>query len=514
MRMAVVGIDHDLDPVDVIATDQTQMVLLDLLSDGLTTIDAATMQAAPALATRWLADDGGTTWTFDLEDGVQFSDGTPLTAASVVSSLEHVARKPDTLHGARLEVISGQAEFVAGRADHISGLEVPDERTLRITTTLPDADLPALLGSPLYGVVKPAEAAPSDVTPVTGVPGSSAPAATAWTVGAGPFRTEGGDSSLATASRLVRVDRGSARLESIELVRVADESAAFDSVRDGQADWASVPAGKPATQLGLTPPAGSNVRVETSSLGAEEFLGMNLASPTFANPQFRQAIVRAIDRTKVISAGLPGLLPSSAVVPIDVPGSMIDPCGDPCRYGPDQSKVLLAQAFPDGQVPVVEIDTSDGLGDVAAANSVRDQLVAVGIPAEVKSMPFAEYQTFVTTGNEQLFRTGWVGLAPSAGAYLGPLFRSNSLDNLTAFSAPDIDAELAAAAAEPDADKRNEAYGVIEQAILGLTPIVPLGSYRSAVALSAGVRDYVAKLDGTFDIARVWMDSAVTPTTG
>jgi ABC-type transport system substrate-binding protein len=513
MRMAVVGIDHDLDPVDVVATNQTQMVLVDLLADGLTTIDPATMQPAPSLADKWSADDAGTTWTFDLKDHVTFADGTPVTASSVVSSLEHVARRPDTLQGARLDAISGRADFVAGRADRISGLDAPSDHKLRITTTLPDAELPALLGSPLYGVVKPPETA-ADTTTTAAGSGSTAPVATAWTVGAGPFRPDGPDGDLAKASRLVRTDPNAARIESIDLVRVADAPSAIDAVRGGQADWASAPAATPPTLPGSIVAGGSGMRVETSSLGAEEFFGMNLASPTFANQQFRQAIVRAVDGTKVIAAGMPGLLPSPALVPIDVPGFVVDPCGEPCRYGPEQARYLVGQAFPDGQVPLVEIDTSDGQGDVAAANSVRDQLVAVGIPAAVKAMPFAEYQTFVTGGLEQLFRSGWVGMAPAAGAYLGPMFRSKSLDNLTAFGSPEIDTELDAAAAEPDFDKRNAAYAAIEQKIVGLAPALPLGSYRSAVALSAPVRDYVAKLDGTFEVSRVSVESLSTSTTG
>ena len=36
-------------------------------------------------------------------------------------------------------------------------------------------------------------------------------------------------------------------------------------------------------------------------LGAEQFFGMNLASPTFANPLFRRAIIMAIDRNSVVA---------------------------------------------------------------------------------------------------------------------------------------------------------------------------------------------------------------------
>src|SRR6266545_3999033 len=39
--------------------------------------------------------DGGKTWTFTLRDGVKFHDGTPLTAADVKASWEHIIFPPE-----------------------------------------------------------------------------------------------------------------------------------------------------------------------------------------------------------------------------------------------------------------------------------------------------------------------------------------------------------------------------------------------------------------------------------
>lgn len=57
-----------------------------LVFDGLTAIDASgTVQ--PALATGWEADSGGHRWQFHLRQAVHFHDGSPLTSAAVVASL-------------------------------------------------------------------------------------------------------------------------------------------------------------------------------------------------------------------------------------------------------------------------------------------------------------------------------------------------------------------------------------------------------------------------------------------
>ena len=57
-----------------------------LVFDGLTRLDASGT-VRPALAVEWQSDNGGHRWQFRLRPGVQFHDGSPLTAAAVVQSL-------------------------------------------------------------------------------------------------------------------------------------------------------------------------------------------------------------------------------------------------------------------------------------------------------------------------------------------------------------------------------------------------------------------------------------------
>ncbi len=476
-----------IDPTAIGPTDQDAMVLVDLTSDSLTSIDPTTKEPVPALASEWSADSAGTSWTFTLRDDATFADGAPVTASDVAGSLERIASKAgQSLAGARLDVIGGYGAFASGQAQHFSGISVKDDHTLVITTGAPDAELPLLLGSPLFGVVKlvtPASSDGSTGSTSTTTAGSTPPAEV---VGSGPFTIESGNDQLI---HMTRSSGSSAQVDVVDAQRFADSAAALKAVDAGQADWASIPpAEQDATTATPTPSmANGTVKVERSPLGAEEFFGINVASPTFANPLFRQAIVRAVDRTTVVTATIPGLGPSPRVIPTGVPGSSEDPCGDPCRSDPEAAKALLAQAFPDGVIPTVEIDTDDDPGSMKLASVVQLALASVGIPVELKAMPLAQYQSFVTTGQQQLFRTGWVGLAPSGAAYLDPLFRSGSLDNTTSFKSVDIDAQLAAALATQDPATRNQQYAAIESSILGpvagdAARLVPDARWPSAAA--------------------------------
>lgn len=523
LRLAVTGLTS-YDPATVVPTDQAEMVAADLVSDGLTAIDAQSGAVVPSLAESWAADDAGTRWTFTLRDGAMFSDGSPVTAADVVTALSRVAaRGSATLAAARLEEISGYADLVAGRTTSLAGLEAVDDRTLTITTTSSDVELPLLLGSPVYGVMKVSPTAEVTTTASTAAPGSAGVDGGALT-GSGPFAVASDDG---TTLHLVRVSSSVAELDGVDLVRVADGPAADAAVRDGSADWAplsgvtaaaAASASSTSTSTATTDspgttgpdgtaPADSTV-VKTAPLGAEEFFGMNVANPVLTNPVFRQAIVKGIDRAKLVTLGPAGLRPSSAVVPPGVPGAVDDPCGSPCAYDPAAAKALVAQAFPGGGVPTVDVDTDDDPADVALANAVQASLVAIGVPANVVVKPFAEYQRFVTTGQQQLFRTGWVGMAPSPGSYLDPLFRSNSLDNLTALASASVDTRLGTARATKDDAARVAQYQALEKDVLALWPVVPLGSYVASVRLSARVEHYVQRLDGTFDALQVQVGSS------
>ncbi len=528
LRLAVVGLDT-LDPTRVVPTNLADMVAVNLLDRGLTSIDPAHNQAVPALATKWVsnaprpattttgpASTGttaapapttvGDTWTFTLDPQAKFADGSAVTPADVVASLTAVARTASTtLAGARLDIIKGYAELVAGKAKTLSGLQTGDG-TVKITTTEPDAELPLQLASPVYAVVKPGHELATPATTATTTAGATTTVPLDAPQGSGSFRLESDDG---TTLRLVRSAGSVAELDEVDLIREPDATTALAAVHNGKADWAEVAPDKKATATG-----GSVGYTVQSPLGAEEFFGINLSSPTFASPLFRRAITVAVNRNAVVASALPGLEVSAGVVPVAVPGSVTDPCGSACDYDPGTAKSLLAQAFPTGAIPTVEIDTDDDPGDVALANAVGAQLTAVGIPVQVTPQPFASYQSFITTGKQQLFRTGWVGLWPSAGAYLSPLFRSTSLDNSTAYNSATVDKQLAAAQADANGSQRQLQYEALQRTIMSDFVIVPLASYTQVLALNLRVHDYSPRLDGTFDVNRVEVKAGTTATTG
>src|SRR5581483_8711337 len=170
-----------------------------------------------------------------------------------------------------------------------------------------------------------------------------------------------------------------------------------------------------------------------------------------------------------------------------------------CRHDPDAAKALLAQAFPDGTIPTVSIDHDDDATQAQVAQVIKLDLAAVGIPAELRSHPLADYGKFLVSGQQELFRLGWIADYPSPDGFLTPLFSSTSPDNLTGLSSPEIDQKLNAARAEADPEKRLALYLQAEQLVLDQYVVVPVAQLESRMVASARVKGFALDPLGSFD---------------
>lgn len=496
LRIARVG-ELTIDPKAVLLSDPAGLITLDLLYDGVTTYPkgvagtggpgAMAATAEPDLAESMERNADATIWTVKLRDRT-FSDGSPIRAGDVKASLERIAAPGDaSLGGARLEIVNGYPELTAGASPDLSGLRAIDDRTLEIALREPYTQLPELLASPVYGVIPSTIAASEDVS-------------LDRAVSSGPYRVA---STTEAAMRLERSPgaRAAAGPDAVQLVGFESWDDAFGAFQAGGLDWTLVPA---AAAPGVQ--AGGEGKAFTIA-GTTVWFGMNVANPALADQRFRTAVVRAIDSQRVVDDGLSGAVAVRAIVPRGVPGYDDAACADACGYDQEAAKRLLSEAFPDGSVPTVPVDVYDDPTQIAMADSIKAQLDAVGIPAEVRTRTFADYQSLVSQPDRGVFSFGTVGTAPIGDVYLVPPFTSGSGDNATGLAVAEIDAAARAARAEPDPAAREGLYRALQRQILAVGAVVPVAQQQTNQVISSRVQGWTSRLDGTFVVGEVKLAS-------
>lgn len=93
------------------------------------------MEYEGSMAERWEVSEDAMSVTFYLREGLKWHDGEPVTAEDVRFTFEFIAHPDYTgVRFSDIDKIVGAQEFKDGEADTISGIEVIDNKTIKITT--------------------------------------------------------------------------------------------------------------------------------------------------------------------------------------------------------------------------------------------------------------------------------------------------------------------------------------------------------------------------------------------
>src|SRR5262249_3452516 len=108
---------------------------------------------APGLCERWTLEDKGLAVRLHLRPGIVFSDGSPLTAAAVKTSLERSIRLSRDQMPAAFVAIRGVTDFVGGKTEAVEGISAPAEQevVIHLSDALPI--FPSLLTDPRTAIV-------------------------------------------------------------------------------------------------------------------------------------------------------------------------------------------------------------------------------------------------------------------------------------------------------------------------------------------------------------------------
>lgn len=461
LRLALVR-PARFDPSEIELTDQSAVVVADLLYDGLTEM-AADGELRPAIASSWQASDDFRNWRFELDP----SRG--LDAAAVADSFDELR-------------FGNRSGAVAAIVDGIAAVSADGTDSITIELDEPDAGLPWLLAGLPFSIVGPDEAE------------------------TGRYEIASDDANGAVLRlRTLAVDVADDGADSprILVTWAADTTATYDLLTLGMVD-AAVADPESVLDAGLR----FGAAFPETSVG--RFFVLNRNSTVLAEPDARAAVLAAVDREAIIENGFSaavvesdGLLsPSAAGFRADVG------CGTLCGYDPDAATASLAAVDLGPEADGTEPDSTPvtltvghlGEGQAGAAETLADQLTAVGFDVEVAEFDADGLAAAIVGGRVDVFAFGWVAPGPSIDAVVPWLFAVDSPVNVARIGSSAIDDLINEALSTGDDDARWELYGRAHRTALQEGLIVPVAVSTSTLARAPQAAGLPVRVDGSIDL--------------
>ena len=373
------------------------------------------MSPVPALATSWETSPDGLTWTFDIREGVDWSDGEPLTAGDIAYTYNRI--------------IDGGPE--AGNwSTYLTSVETvtaPDDTTVVLELSKPNAVLP-LLPIPILP-----EHVWSDVSEDQVKSYRNEPTDGEAVVGSGSFRLVEGTAGGSTYLLEANPDYwgGAPHVDRVAFRVYKSEDPAIQAIIKGEVDFVDdiTPVQVEAlqgregihAQNGVSPYF-EEIAFNTGAVDTETGEPLGDGNPALQDPAFRHALGYALDIDRLVESAYQGAAdPGDTFIPsayesyrweppadeaftfdLDRAGELLDEAGyevgsDGLRTMPDGSPIgtlrLFARAEEERSVTIMEF--------------FQEWLAEIGIESEVSTMESNQLTDVILEGAFDAFHWGW-----------------------------------------------------------------------------------------------------------
>ena len=491
---------QDLDPAAVGSVYEALPV--GQIFDGLVAHDPG-LHIVPVLADTWTISKDGRVYTLHLREGVQFHDGTPLTADDVVFSLKRLldpARAKQSIGVSYLQVVEGAPEFGAGRSRELPGVVALDAHRLEIRLTRPYLSFLDVLAMDDLRVV-----------PEKALTGIGEAAFRRAPVGTGPFRfVSWTDKELRLAANPGYFG-GQPYLDQLVILFPRPGEHDSGNARFGRGETEMVEPNSDALASLLANPSVEIHRYQDLSVS---FLGLNTGIPPLDDVRVRRAIAHAIDRKSLAGLSASTRREATGILPPGLPS--YSPALKALAFDPERARLLLAEAgHPAGRgLSPIKFFTaqSDSTAVKKTVEQLRQNLAAVGITLEIHKVSWRELTAKIEGHEAPMFQLGWVADLPDPDSFLRTLFEPGGSSNYFDFRDDETGRQLTRGASETNPVERARVYREIEKSVLDNAPFVPL---FHAVGMIAS-RNTVHGLKpgpmgiGSLSFKHVWIEPAGT----
>jgi peptide/nickel transport system substrate-binding protein len=305
----------------------------------------------PLLAKSWTVSDDGLIYTFKLQTGVKFSNGDSFDSSTVKYNLE------------RLSTWKANTPTNLAAIDHV---ETPSTDEAKIVLKTPDRNVLFWLTGPLGAMFDP-KAVDSLKTEA---------------VGTGPFTVK----SYAVGSKLSLESNASywgtkPSLKTVELMYYTDTTSCSNALLSGDIDTIyNFTAYDQLDQFKNN----DNYRIDVGNAQGILVLAMNSQKAPFNNADLRQAVMYAVDRSKVVDTVLNGY--GNVLSAPSIPTDAWYKKSDAYAYSQSKAKALVKSSGvsnPTISFTVPSLSYAQSISQV-----VKTQLEAVGFTVNLETQEF------------------------------------------------------------------------------------------------------------------------------
>ena len=472
------GDSVSLDPG--IVTDGESFSVTKQIFETLVNFGDQDVKIQPGLAKSWELSDDGLTYTFQLQEGVKFHDGTDFNADAVVKNVERWKNGGEDFY-------YFNSQFKVNDEDVIESVTAEGDYTVVFKMSRVQAPFLKNLAMSTFAMVSPTAAEAS------GDKFGDNP------VGTGPFKFvewKRNDSITLEKNEDYWVE-GLPYLDKVIFRSIPDNSARLNALVAGDIDVAD----------GLSPSDGPSIEsnsalqlIERPSMNVG-YLGLTVTHEPFDDVKVRQAVNYAIDKQALVDAFYEG---RGEVAKNPMP-PVIEGYNDAIEdypYDPEKAKSLLTEAGYDGKeielwaMPVSRPYMPDGQ-KVAEVN--QKNLADVGIPSNIVSFEWATYLEKLTNGEADAFLLGWTGDNGDADNFLYTLLDGDNIgsNNYTYYDSKELHEVLLQAQSETDEAARAKLYEKAQEIIKTDAPWVPIAHSTPILGANADIEGYLAHPTGS-----------------
>lgn len=441
---------------------------------------------APYLAERWEVSADGLTYTFYLRKDAKWHNGRPIVASDIKKGWERYL-DPNVAAQAGADYlgsIKGAQDVLDGKTKELSGVEVVDDHTLKVTTVEPDSGFLLRLGTSSTWTVPP-EAVVEGKPEWAGNP-----------MGGGPFKfVEWKTNQKIVLEAWDDFFLGRPTVDHIEYYVVPDPATRLAQYEAGELDVAAV-APADLKRVQGDPKLGQELKFWTRAQLLYYGLNMNKVD-VFKDKRVRQAFNYALNKGEIVEKLLfNAYKPATGLVAPGIPE--YNPNLKGYEYNPEKARQLLTEAgFPDGKgFPTLQVSSTGANGTLceAFASQINQNL---GVNIEVNVVERGEMIKGLWGHNTwDIFYWGWTADFPSAEVWTHQLLHSGLGSNFFGYENLEFDKIVDEARTTFDEAKRVALWQKAEEMAMEDAAMIPFGYSQYIYLVKPYVKGYTCNLAG------------------